>query len=116
MSFTEDDLRNALQRREPRDGFAGRVLARLDDPPPAPGAPWYWWRAAVAALCILVLAVGALRYEHVRRQRLQAEAARDQLMLALQLTAGKLKSARARIVNLSYESRPDNPGQERSVE
>ena len=116
MSFTEDDLRNALQRKQPRDGFAGRVLARIDEPPPAPRAPWYWWRAAIAVVCMLVLAVGALRYEQVRRERLQAEAARDQLMLALQLTAGKLKSARARIVNLSYENRPDNPGQERNVE
>jgi hypothetical protein len=116
MSFSEDDLRNALQRKQPRDGFAARVLARLDEAPPAPRVPWYAWRAALALLCLLVFAAAAWRYQQIRRERLQAEAARDQLMLALELTAGKLKSARARIVHLSYENRPANSGPERNVE
>ncbi len=121
MRWTEDDLRRAMRRTEPGVLFAARVMALLDEEPAAPAVPWYlaarpWWRAAVAVVCLLVLSVGVLRFEQERRQRRQAEAARDQLMMALQLTAGKLKMTRARIVNLSYEQRPESDGREGRVE
>ncbi len=123
MKPMEDDLRRALRRKEPPEGFARRVMERLGEAPARPGVPWVlaargsWWRAAAAAVCVVVLTVGgALRYEHDRRDRLAAEAARDQLLTALRLTAGKLKMTRARIVSMSYEESPQGARREGGVE
>ncbi len=107
MSWTEDDLRRALERRDAPEGFAARVMARLGEPERVE-APVHvglfarpWWRMATVAASLAVLLTGGLmQYEHQRRERMEAEAARDQLLTALQLTAGKLKLTRARIVGL----------------
>jgi len=82
MSDMERDLREVLQRREPSPGFAERVLRNVE--PPMRRRSWNWIPATVAA-CLL-LSVSGL-YWH---RQSQAEQAKDQLMVALQITAQKI--------------------------
>lgn len=111
MSLIEDQLRESLRRQTAPDGFAGRVMERIGrgdaaDQPQAravvrPTRAWRggWLRfAALAACALLLVTVGVfqIRREREERRRMDAERAFE----ALQLTAGKLRSVRARIVNV----------------
>lgn len=95
----EDQLRASLRRVEPPPGFAERVVSRLPANPKRGRVirfrqPVLRWLAVAACL---VVAVGGY-YEH--RQK-QGEQAREQLMLALQITETKLQSTQARIEAIS---------------
>ncbi len=113
MSWMDDELREALRRRSPSEGFADRVMERIERGGAVAEVPrrfarrpsaYSWWRmTAIAATILLLLGMATMRYEKQRREREQAELAKDQLFTALRLTAGKLQMARARIVNIGYE-------------
>jgi hypothetical protein len=115
MTRFEDELKNALRRQAPPDGFADRVLARAAEQdsrqvkpswrhswlrifaqPFAPANPFRW--AAVAAVAVGMI-VGGVHYRnvHVQRERAQGEAAKAQLLLALRIAGGKLQLAKARV-------------------
>lgn len=103
----ENLLRQELQRREPRDGFANRVLARLDEQhraaqqQPAKVSWWSWLMApAMAAVLIAFLGVGAWQYQRAERERQQqakAEQALGQFARAMEITASKLELAQTRV-------------------
>ena len=103
MPFSEDDLRSALRRKEPPADFTAKVMARLGERPsgktPAirgkKGFPWlHWpvtvrWATAGALAAMLVVAIGLYQYQHNQEQA-RAERARQQTILALQITTQKL--------------------------
>jgi len=95
MSRLEDELRQALRRREPPAGFAERVLARAH-PRESRRPSWFHWRWLAAAAALMVLVVGLYFFEE-RRRRLEGERAKQQVMLALHLTGSKLRLAQQRI-------------------
>jgi hypothetical protein len=115
MTHFEDELKNALRRQKPPDGFADRVLARAaeQDSHPAkrtwrdswlnifaqPFAPanLLHWATVVAVAAALV--VGGVHYRtvHVQRERAQGEAAKERLLLALRIAGSKLQLAKARV-------------------
>lgn len=120
MHFSEDDLRRALKRKDPGAGFTQRVMARVNQAKaegkvePALekksyGAFLAWWKLrpawATALVAVLLLAFGLAGYQYseyrhreemriarAKQQRLQEEAekARDQAILALQIARSKL--------------------------
>ena len=120
MHFSEDDLQQALKRKDPGEGFTQRVMARVEQAKtePAPkakksnGALLAWWKlrpawiVAVAAVLLVGFALGGYQYseyrhrelarheqqrlKQVEQQREQAERARDQAILALQIARSKL--------------------------
>lgn len=103
MDRFEDELRRSLARVEPPEGFADRVLARVDRPPAAKRRsfleilgwhPFPRFAYAGAALAA-VMTLGVVRYEHQQREK--ALAARDQLKLALRIAGGKLEYAKERV-------------------
>jgi hypothetical protein len=79
----ERHLRAALSRKEPPPGFAQRVAARV--PVPRRFRLEFWAAIAVAALLLL----GALGLHRASEQR-RADEAKQQLMMALRITAEKL--------------------------
>jgi hypothetical protein len=109
MSRLDDALREALRREEPPDGFAERVMARIQAAPDRAGAwagwldafrrPHWRWATAIAAVA---LAVGAAEY---RNQRVEGERAKDQVMLALRITGSKLRLTQAAVQRISYAPR-----------
>ncbi|MBZ5611978.1 MAG: hypothetical protein LAP38_27265 [Acidobacteriia bacterium] len=87
MTDFEDQLRRALERVEPSEDFAARVATRARRP-----APWFQWRAWAAAGIAASLVMGALSFELDRRERerQQGQAARAQLIQAIQITSAQL--------------------------
>lgn len=108
MSRLDDALRQALRREDPGPEFTARVLARAAAEPRkrrwweslgaafAPGR--MRWAAAGALACLLVVGGAVERY---REQRVEGEAAKGRLMLALRIAGGKLNLARQRVQQLN---------------
>lgn len=100
MFENDDDLKAAFRRVEPPPGFEQRVLARLGEQPrpkrQAAGLGFAAW-AGVAAMAMLsiggITAYQISAYQQEREQQ-RAIAARDQLLLALQITGKTLDSVR----------------------
>ena len=96
MSETEFEhrLRQALRHEDPPPGFSARVMARLLEGKPQPLIHWWqrtWWQRTVvrwalagSLASLMAVATGIGVYQHQQRKR--GEEARDQLMLALQIT------------------------------
>jgi hypothetical protein len=104
MTRLEDELRKALRRESPPDGFAGRVLSRSAQAVSAKhhrrwsvlfGTRRLRW-AAAAAIC-MVLAGAGLDYWNQQKERARGEAAKAQLMLALRITGSKLQFVQQKI-------------------
>jgi len=106
LNRMDDALKHALQRQEVPDGFTGRVLARVaagDSPRrPVSREPWLGfftqplvrWAALAAVAVAMVLGV-KLYNDH--RERVEGEAAKQRLMLALRVAGSKLQLAKAKI-------------------
>lgn len=118
MHFSEDDLKEALRRKDPGPGFTQRVMARigqqqdLDAPAIAGTTKLLWWRwilqshpALAGALAALVLLIGSgLGYQQYRRvqeekrvEAQKAELAREQVVQALKITNAKLNHVFRRV-------------------
>jgi len=83
MDWLEQELKQALARKEPAPDFDARVRRRLVRPMPR-------WLAAAAAL-IVIAGGGALYRRH------QGEQAKDQVMLAMRLAGSKLNRVQAHV-------------------
>ena len=85
----ENELRQALRRVPAPEGFAERVLARVNEPHresrPA------WWRAVAATLLLGAIFGGWGAHETMRRR--EGERAREQVLLALRITGEKVAHA-----------------------
>src|SRR5436853_5285194 len=93
----DNELKNALRRVPAPDGLADRVMARLGQAEPAPKrAPW--WRAVAAAFILAaILGSWGARQMYERRQEEEGERARDQVLLALRITASKVAGAQREV-------------------
>lgn len=120
MHFSEDELREALKRKEPGEGFTQRVMARVNQAQSEGAKPsatvkksngsfMAWWQLrpawALAVVAILLLAFGVAGYQYseyrhkaemeIARQkqeqyRKEAEQAKQQAILALEIARNKL--------------------------
>jgi hypothetical protein len=85
MNDLEQQLRQALLRREPPEGFVDRVMEGI----PAGRRGWQrHWMAVAAAACIAV--VGGASWEQHRRQ-VEGEQAKQELIYALTVASGSLQ-------------------------
>ena len=86
----ESQLKDVLRRREPPAGFADRVMARLNERPPRTAVLHRkTWRALAAAALIVAL-LGAWGVHVTLR-------ARDELRLAMRITAEKVAGAQQQV-------------------
>jgi hypothetical protein len=109
-----DELKNVLRREEAPDGFADRVLRRVEgksageplveriavhrSAPPRSRPNWY--QLAAAAALVLAIGGGVGEYRAIQRQRAEraaGEAATAQLMLALEIAGAKLQLVQTKI-------------------
>jgi len=114
MSRLDDALHEALRREPAPDGFAERVLRAAENTPvvsrdsvglwarlgAAFRGPRVRWAAALAAAGLAFTAVGIRE----QRERAEGERAKQQLMLALRITGGKLRLAKAGVHRMSRVS------------
>lgn len=103
MRNMDDELRNALRREDPPQGFADRVLQRAAlgevQPRPATRADWPFMRLAAAAAIVAALA-GGFQYRAVvqeREERIRGEAAKEQVIQALRLAGSKLQLVQSKV-------------------
>jgi hypothetical protein len=95
MNF-EDDLTRALERKSAPDGFADRVLSRIETPR---------YRTStlrrVAAAIVLTAALGGLTAHQIveHRRNNEGERARRQLMTALHIASAKMRVAQRAVVH-----------------
>jgi hypothetical protein len=103
MNRLEDELRTALLRRDPPEGFTDRVMAKV----PGRRRPWsswsHSWMAAAAAMLIAMLGGGAYEYQRVQRIRQEGEQAKAQLVIALEIASEKLQSTKAKVLKVSKD-------------
>jgi len=95
MTDFEDQLQRALERKEPSPGFAARVMAAATRRPKS--TFWTNWQALSAAGVAASLFVGALSLDLDRRERREGEAARAQLIQAMQITSSQLQRIQKRV-------------------
>ena len=95
MTDFEDQLRRALERKDPSADFAARVVAHAT----RRQAPWVRWRSWAAVGIAAALFVGALglELEHRQRVRREGEEARAQLLQAMKITSIKLHKIRQKV-------------------
>jgi hypothetical protein len=99
MKRLEDELRNAMRREQPPEGFAERVLVATKETKQRAGFSIFAWRGlrwALAGAMCLVLAAAGIEYRKAQEQA-RGEAAKTQLMLALRITGNKLQFAQAKV-------------------
>ncbi|MGI8742205.1 MAG: hypothetical protein ACR2NN_06470 [Bryobacteraceae bacterium] len=89
MPDFEDQLRHALARQEPPPGFAARIAVRVKRRSSGRNF-WKPWAAGLIAASLLAGACGIQQFEQ-RRDREKGQAARAQLLQALQITSSKLQ-------------------------
>lgn len=102
MTPFEEELKKALVRREPSDGFAERVLARVDEQNRAKLMirsgflqRLRSWRLIPVLAGALVVTGGIAYQQHEHEAR--GEAAKKQLMLAMRIAGSKLQYAQLRV-------------------
>ena len=108
MKRLEEELKTALRRREPPAGFAERVLNRAAEQRSRPGRwerlvagfriPRMRWATALAVLLVLIT---GFEYERQRRIRTEGEEAKQQMLLALEITARQLRIVEKSIQEVS---------------
>ncbi|HEY3739810.1 MAG TPA: hypothetical protein VGL53_08195 [Bryobacteraceae bacterium] len=87
MNF-EQELKNALTRKEPAKWFAERVIRQVEPlgQRPRPSARLRQWASLAVAASLMCGVFGVVRYEEYRK----GQQAKQQLMLALRITARTL--------------------------
>ena len=104
----EDELRTALERIEPPEGFAARVvararlqdLARSDRPArPSARATGRSWFVVLAAAASLTVATSSGLFFLEQQKRADAERARGLALQALRLASAELRQIQSRVVN-----------------
>lgn len=97
MTDFEDQLRRALERKDPSADFAARVMARATQPKrPLAWVGWRSWAAAGIAASLCLGALG-LEVEHRRKVEQEGKAASAQLMQAMKITSVKLQRIHKRV-------------------
>src|SRR5262245_66323171 len=92
----ENDLRQAMRRVPAPEGFAERVLARVEDRRSRlsgqAGLPvLHWWRAAVATFLLAAVLGGWGAHETMRRR--ERERALQQVLVALRIAGTQVARA-----------------------
>jgi hypothetical protein len=106
MSHFEDDLREALRRREPTPDFSQRVLERIASRSVVAGKvrgrSWRWpsWAPVAVAACVLVSILGSFEYRNYRA----GQRAKQELVVALHIAGSKLNLAQKKVLDLSQRT------------
>ena len=108
MKRLEDELKRALWRDEPPDGFAERVLAAAEERGQSAWSrlfarPGFRW-ALAGAMCLMLAVIGT-EYKKAQDEQARGRAAKAQLMLALRVTAEKLQFAQEKVQKFDASSK-----------
>jgi hypothetical protein len=101
MNDVDDELKDALRREEPPAGFAeggpGPFAPGVQAGPKGTALPVHW---AAAAAVVVALAGGWLEYRALQRERVEGEAAKARVVMALHIAGSKLQLVQTKINRL----------------
>jgi hypothetical protein len=86
----DDELRHALRRESPPEGFRDRVMHRIAA---EPKRSYHRWRVAAAVMLLTTGTIAGITMHHIERQR-EGERAREQVLLALHIAGKKVNYVR----------------------
>jgi len=89
MDPLEQELKEALNRKDPSPDFAERVRWNLHVQKHKPSHGLQWWLAATAAVIVTASGVGYRQYEGHR--------AKEQVMLAMRITGAQMSHIQERV-------------------
>ncbi len=95
MTPFEDDLKKAMAREEPPEGFAGRVLAAAAPRSAARRGGRFRWVAALAAGLVLTTA-GGIEYREY-----QGRLAKERVLIAVRIAGKEWNKAQRKVATLS---------------
>jgi hypothetical protein len=95
-------LRQGLRPRQTPAGFTARVMARVPGTPPVPSSQkkrtfWVPMMRWATATLLLGLAAGSY-WQHQQKERIAGERARNQLILALRMSAATLNDVQHKVL------------------
>ena len=106
MTRFEEELTRAMARRDPPAHFTGRILARVaaeENTAPRRWTGWFArvraWRLAGAVAGISLAVSGGWMYQQ-HEHAVRGEAAKRQLLLAVQIAGTKLQHAHRQILQV----------------
>ncbi len=107
MNRLEEELKSALRREEPPEGFSDRVLARVAGHERQRQRSRRWFAMPVlrwaAAAVIIIAAGGGFEYHKQVQERREGERAKQQVMLALRITSEKLQQVQWKVRQLNRD-------------
>jgi hypothetical protein len=116
MKRLEDELRNALRRRQAPQGLAERVISRIGVQAPRGGSRWGKYASffhlpkmvwcVVAVVTCLAVFLGIAQYRSYQKTRTEGELAKSQLMLALKITGQKLSFVQRKVLEIHNRGVP----------
>jgi hypothetical protein len=117
MNRFDNDLREALKRRQAPAGFVDKVMSqvrnRAQERTREVGSPrtrafaWHW--APALAVALILAATPLLYREHLRR--IEGEKAKEQLLFALRVTGSKLRGVQEKVVAIQVGQIETTPKQ-----
>jgi hypothetical protein len=105
MKDLDAELRRMLGRREPPPGFTERVLRRSEWVPGAVTTRRSLLVRWAAAAALVAAVAGGLEYRARRQEQAAGQAAKEQVIQALQIARNKLQLVQAKIHQLHEPSR-----------
>ena len=107
MTWFEDQLRQALARKEPPPNFTARVIGRTKNQESVLPIVWEWLsgraRASrlVPVMAALLLVGGAALYREHQRA-LEGEAAKEKLLVAVRIAGSKLQETQHQVMKIQF--------------
>lgn len=101
MKELDDELRLALERRDPPAGFEQRVMARIGERPRVRTGVPRWWGAIAAML--LIGSTATYEYNRAERKRMEAERAKAELIFVLQTTSAEIQQAKFKLLKIARD-------------
>ncbi|MFL6352812.1 MAG: hypothetical protein ACJ74Z_13315 [Bryobacteraceae bacterium] len=110
MTPFEQQLKEALARKEPSPDFVSRVLEKAKEQQPQPhiaGRTWrfrraWTWRLAPVMAALALVCAGAMYRDHERTVR--GELAKQQLLTAMRIAGSKLHDVQQRVIDIQYKA------------
>lgn len=103
----EHELKQALARKNPPQGFEERVLRKIaaGETTESPVPAWSWMRRALplAASLLMVLGSGYYVWQHERQEQVQTERAARDVVLALQIASEKVSAVQVKVQEITHE-------------
>lgn len=111
MNNLEEKLHDALRRKDPPPGFAGRVLTKVQENSPGWKEAFFalfrlpLLRRGFAGICICILIAAAVMYQFQTQHTItDEERAGEQVIQALRITSVELNAAYDRVAELVNDS------------